>query len=105
MLGISKFYCGSSVKEKTYEVADDNITIVGAERFCCSEVLFQPKFIDSEASGIYDKFFQIDLYGNVVLSGGTKHPYASFFRDFFAAASTCITVGSSELRGFVLNMA
>ena len=43
MLGISKFYCGSSVNEKTYEVADDNTTIVGAERFCCLEVLFLAK--------------------------------------------------------------
>ena len=33
----SKSHSGSSVKEKTYEVPDDNITIVNAKRFCCSE--------------------------------------------------------------------
>ena len=48
-----------------------------AERFYCSEVLFQPRFIGSEASGIYGTSFQIDLFGSVVLSGGTMHPYAS----------------------------
>ena len=30
-------------EEQTYEVPDDNITIVGAERFCCSECLVPPK--------------------------------------------------------------
>jgi len=71
----------SSDKEKTYELPDGNIITVGAERFRCPEVLFQPSFIGKEASGIHDTTFQSimkcdvdirkDLYSNVVLSGGT----------------------------------
>merc|ERR1712126_433757 len=71
----------SSDKEKTYELPDGNIITVGAERFRCAEVLFQPSFIGKEASGIHDTSFQSimkcdvdirkDLYANVVLSGGT----------------------------------
>merc|ERR1712122_392962 len=71
----------SSDKEKTYELPDGNIITVGAERFRCAEVLFQPSFIAKEASGIHDTSFQSimkcdvdirkDLYANVVLSGGT----------------------------------
>jgi len=71
----------SSDKEKTYELPDGNIITVGNERFRCPEVLFQPAMIGKEASGIHDTTFQSimkcdvdirkDLYGNVVLSGGT----------------------------------
>ncbi|KAL9138984.1 actin [Amphidinium carterae] len=71
----------SSDKEKTYELPDGNIMTVGAERFRCPEVLFNPSFIGKEASGIHDTTFQSimkcdvdirkDLYANVVLSGGT----------------------------------
>ena len=41
----------SSDKEKTYELPDGNIITVGAERFRCAEVLFQPSLIGKEASG------------------------------------------------------
>merc|ERR1719160_512329 len=71
----------SSDKEKTYELPDGNIITVGSERFRCPEVLFQPSFLGKEASGVHDTCFQSimhcdvdirkDLYGNVVLSGGT----------------------------------
>merc|ERR1712013_289733 len=71
----------SSENEKTYELPDGNIINVGAERFRCPEVLFQPSLIGKEASGIHDTTFQSimkcdvdirkDLYANVVLSGGT----------------------------------
>merc|ERR1712066_738814 len=71
----------SSDKEKTYELPDGNIITVGAERFRCPEVLFQPSIVGKEASGIHDAIFQsimkcdVDLhkhlYGNVVLAGGT----------------------------------
>jgi len=71
----------SSDKEKTYELPDGNIITVGNERFRCPEVLFQPSMIGKEASGIHDTTFQSimkcdvdirkDLYGNIVLSGGT----------------------------------
>ena len=71
----------SSDKEKAYELPDGNTITVGSERFRCPEGLFQPSFIGKEASGIHDTTFQSitkcdvdirkDLYGNVVLSGGT----------------------------------
>ena len=71
----------SSEKEKTYELPDGNIITVGAERFRCPEVLFQPSMIGKEAAGVHDTTFQSimkcdvdirkDLYANVVLSGGT----------------------------------
>ena len=64
--------------EKTYELPDGNTTKVGAERFRYPEVSIQPSFIGEEASGIHDAPFLKcdvdickDLYGNVVLSGGT----------------------------------
>jgi actin len=67
--------------EKSYELPDGNIITIGNERFRCPEVLFQPAFIGMEAAGIHETTFNSigktdidirkDLYGNVVLSGGT----------------------------------
>ena len=71
----------SSTLEKSYELPDGNIIVIGSERFRCPEVLFQPSLIGKEASGIHDCTFQTimkcdvdirkDLYSNIVLSGGT----------------------------------
>jgi len=71
----------SADKEKTYELPDGNIITIGSERFRCPEVLYQPSLVGKEASGIHDTTFQSimkcdvdirkDLYGNIVLSGGT----------------------------------
>ncbi|KAI3445687.1 hypothetical protein Pfo_002352 [Paulownia fortunei] len=46
----------SSALEKSFELADGQVITIGAERFRCPEVLFQPS---------------LDLYGNIVLSGGS----------------------------------
>jgi actin-related protein len=71
----------SSENEKTYELPDGNIITVGNERFRCPEVLFQPSFIGLESAGIHETTYNSimkcdvdirkDLYGNIVLSGGT----------------------------------
>ena len=68
-------------KEKTYVFPDGNIIIVGAERFHCAEVLFQPRFTGKKASGFHDTSFQSNMKcdvdirkgfcANVVNSGGT----------------------------------
>ena len=47
-----------SDRENTYEFPAGNIITVGAERFRCSEMLFQPSFIGKEAGGIHDTSFQ-----------------------------------------------
>ena len=54
---------------------------IGNERFRCPEALFQPSFLGMESAGIHETTFNSimkcdvdirkDLYGNVVLSGGT----------------------------------
>ena len=67
--------------EKSYELPDGNVVIIGNERFRCPEVLFQPNFIGLEQEGIHklayesimkcDVDIRKDLYTNTVLSGGT----------------------------------
>ena len=68
-------------KEEQYELPDGKIIQVGQERFQCPEALFDPSLIGLEAEGIHnlvatsinrcDIDVRKDLFGNVVLSGGT----------------------------------
>jgi len=64
-----------------YELPDGSKMTVGSERFRCAELLFKPNFIGLEITGIHETTFNSiqkcdidirkDLYGNIVLSGGT----------------------------------
>ncbi|WMV26728.1 hypothetical protein MTR67_020113 [Solanum verrucosum] len=72
--------CSKSV-EKAYELPDGEVINIGAERFRCPEVLFQPSLGGMEAAGIHDKVYNSimrsdvdirkDLFANIVLSGGS----------------------------------
>eukprot|EP00210_Caulerpa_lentillifera_P005060 g4833.t1 len=67
--------------ETNFTLPDGQVIAVGSERFRCPEALFQPHMIGVEAVGIQDTAFNSimrcdldirrDLYGNIVMSGGT----------------------------------
>ncbi|EYU36848.1 hypothetical protein ABFS82_14G305900 [Erythranthe guttata] len=67
--------------DKSYELPDGQVITVGSERFRCAEVLFKPSLIGVEASGIHEAVYESimkcdvdkrkDLYGTIVLSGGS----------------------------------
>merc|ERR1740123_1983506 len=71
----------SSEMEQNYVLPDGQVITIGPERFRCPEVLFQPNLIGLEAAGIDELTFKSilkcdidirrDLYGNVVMSGGS----------------------------------
>ncbi|KAH7826101.1 conventional actin [Monocercomonoides exilis] len=71
----------STAIDKNYEMPDGQILTIGKERFRCPETLFQPNMIGLEETGIHEKTYNSimmcdvdirrDLYGEVVMSGGT----------------------------------
>ncbi|KAG2379438.1 hypothetical protein C9374_006555 [Naegleria lovaniensis] len=72
----------SNLTDKPYELPDGKVISIGDERFECPEILFQPNLIQHvEGDGIHEMTFNSiekceirirkELYGNVVLSGGS----------------------------------
>jgi len=76
-----KSFAENSSGDRTYELPDGNTVNVGNQRFRCPEALFQPMKLGKEYAGVHELTFQSimkcdvdvrkDLYGNIVLSGGT----------------------------------
>ncbi|KAI3691351.1 hypothetical protein L2E82_49690 [Cichorium intybus] len=70
-----------TAKSYEYKLPDGQVITIAAERFCCPEVLFQPSLIGMEAVGIHEMTYNSimkcdlgtrkDLYGNILLSGGS----------------------------------
>jgi actin len=68
--------------EKSYKLPDGQVITIGNEHFRCAKALFQPSFLGLEAAGIHETTYNSimkcdvdirkDLYGNIVLSGGTS---------------------------------
>jgi len=95
-------------KQKTYALPDRSIISVGAGRFHCFEIWFQPSFIGNEARGINDTSFRSnikcqvyirkDLYDNVVLSSGT-----TIFQGMFERMTNVLTaLAPSTMRSRLL---
>nr|APR63887.1 actin family protein 8 [Populus tomentosa] len=96
----------SSSIEKSYEQPDGQVIAIGAERFRCPEVLFQPSLIGMEAPGIHETTYNSimkcdvdirkDLYGNIVLSGGsTMFPGIA---DRMSKEITALAPGSMKIK-------
>jgi len=95
----------SSDVDKNFELPDGQVITIGAERFRCAEVLFQPSLMGKESAGIHKLAFDSimgcdvdirrDLYCNTVLSGGTTmfpHIDARLTKELSAMAPAAVKV-------------
>ncbi|KAJ5068626.1 actin alpha sarcomeric/skeletal [Anaeramoeba ignava] len=67
--------------EKDYELPGEELIKIGNERFRCSEPLFEPSLLDLINDGLHEMIYNSimkcdedirkDLFGNIVLSGGS----------------------------------
>ena len=68
--------------ERSYELPDGQMITLGNERFRCTEALLTPCFLGVESPGVAELAFRAimacdcdlrkDLYGNIVLAGGSS---------------------------------
>ncbi|CAE1166573.1 ACTF [Acanthosepion pharaonis] len=71
----------SSLFERSYRLPDGQLLKISSERFRAPEAIFQPSMVGSEADGVHVNLYKCitkcdidmrrELYGNIVLSGGT----------------------------------
>lgn len=71
----------NDLKTVDYELPDGQVIAVGEERLKAPQILFQPNLVDQNGDGVHkllldsigkcEKDIQRDLFGNVVLSGGS----------------------------------
>eukprot|EP00899_Mesostigma_viride_P024634 jgi/Mesvir1/5355/Mv15441-RA.1 len=71
----------SSSIEKGYEMPDGRVITLGSERFRCAEALFDPMLLGEDSAGIHEMVYRAvkrcdadihkELYGDIVLSGGS----------------------------------
>nr|BAN41637.1 hypothetical protein, conserved [Entamoeba invadens] len=72
----------TTVLMQQYELPDGRVIKLGPERYMAPEILFNPSMIGKESAGVHQNLFdsinqcpldtRTDLYGHIVLSGGTS---------------------------------
>ena len=92
--------------EKQYQLPDGQVITIGAERFRCSQPLFNPSMIGKESEGIHkltydsiqkcDVDIRCDLYAYTVLSGGST--MVSQFDNRFNKEITALAPSAVKVR-------
>ncbi|GJP40591.1 hypothetical protein CLOM_g254 [Closterium sp. NIES-68] len=72
-----------TAQEMSYELPDGQMVTISAERFQCAEPLFKPSLLGKEGSGLHEMCYSSvekcdadirkNLYGNILLNGGTSN--------------------------------